>query len=192
MGDFFAELRRRHIYGASVICAVVVCLGPQGQTASAQIPIFAPDPYTAWNPNRPDGDNYLPPESGPGPVVSHPDHPYRPNGPGDDTSSDPTYRVADLSNPILTPWAIEQMQPWNDMVQAGKNSLLSRREMLFAGRSGVEYLPQCGVANDLFRADTRKSSDDLSQRQYCQTGLSECATHTESSADMARRIGRPL
>ncbi len=120
MGDFFAELRRRHIYGASVICAVVVCLGPQGQTASAQIPIFAPDPYTAWNPNRPDGDNYLPPESGPGPVVSHPDHPYRPNGPGDDTSSDPTYRVADLSNPILTPWAIEQMQPWNDMVQAGK------------------------------------------------------------------------
>jgi hypothetical protein len=46
-------------------------------------------------------------------------HPYRPNGDGDDAAGDPTYRVSDLTNPILTPWAIDQMKVSNDSVLEG-------------------------------------------------------------------------
>ncbi|MCZ6771123.1 MAG: hypothetical protein O7G83_03920 [Proteobacteria bacterium] len=127
MTNFFTELRRRHIYGVGVICAVVVCLGTQAQTASAPIPNFAPDRYTTWYPDREDGDDFLPPESGPGPVISDPDHPYRPNGPGDDAAGNPTYRVADLSNPILNSWAIEQMKRSNDAVLAGEIPFVARQ-----------------------------------------------------------------
>jgi hypothetical protein len=74
---------------------------------------FAPDAETSWIPV---GDDYLPPDSGPGPVTSDPAHPYVPNfTPG----KMPTYRVADLSNPILQPWAKDQMRKANDDVLAG-------------------------------------------------------------------------
>ena len=70
--------------------------------AAEEVPDFAPDRSTAWIPDRPTGDDFLPPLSGPGPVMSAKDHPYVPNGRG----VQPTYRVADLSNPILRPWII--------------------------------------------------------------------------------------
>src|SRR5579864_4645073 len=48
---------------------------------------------TGWFPV---GDDFLPPISGPGPVVSDPAHPYYSNQSG----RQPTDRVADLKNPI--------------------------------------------------------------------------------------------
>ena len=112
------------------LCAVIVfvaCLALPAQTANAQIPNFAPSPVTSWYPDREDGDNYLPPENGPGPVVSPLDYPYRPNGAGDDAASDPTYRIADLSNPILQPWAIEQMRIANEAIRAGEIPFTARQ-----------------------------------------------------------------
>jgi len=80
---------------------------------SALPPTFAPDAETSWIPV---GDDYLPPETGPRPVTFDPAHPYVPNfTPG----KAPTYRVADLSNPILQPWARDQMRKSNDAVLAG-------------------------------------------------------------------------
>src|SRR5215831_2268296 len=70
---------------------------------------LAPDATTAWVADRLTGDDFLPPQSGPGPVMSDQDHPYVPNGGG----RQPTYRVADLSNPILMPWARDQMRKAN-------------------------------------------------------------------------------
>ena len=138
MTDFFAKLRRRHICGAGAIGALIVCLGPQAQTVSAQaqsaapaIPNFAADRFTNWRPQREDGDDFLPPESGPGPVRSHPDYPYRPNAAGDDAAGNPTYRVADLTNPILTPWSIEQMKVWNDMVLTGEKIPFEAQERCY-------------------------------------------------------------
>src|SRR5215469_17729638 len=91
--------------------------GPHFSARAAEgAPDFAPDRNTAWIPDRPTGDDFLPPLSGPGPVMSAKDHPYVPNGRG----AQPTYRVADLSNPILRPWVIEKMRRANDEVLAGK------------------------------------------------------------------------
>lgn len=119
MVHIFEKRNSRIAYGLGAFCTLVFCAVSLAQTASPPIPNFAQDPSTNWRPEREDGDDFLPPESGPGPVRSHPDHPYRPNGEGDDAAGNPTYRVADLSNPILQPWAIEQMRQANDEVLAG-------------------------------------------------------------------------
>src|SRR5262245_3914794 len=89
---------------------------PGANAAAAGIPNFRPDLVTSWFPDRPEGDDWYPPESGPGPVMSDPAHPYIPNGLG----RQPTYRVADLTNPILQPWVKEPMKKANDEVLAGK------------------------------------------------------------------------
>src|SRR5215469_2904116 len=125
------------------ICAMLL-LGLQAQTATTPIPDFAPDDHTSWYPDRPDGDNYLPPESGPGPIMQVKDYPYVPNAgfttddpellqkygrrrTNDDfASTKPTYRIADLSNPILRPWVRQQMQSDNDEVRAGKVPFMAR------------------------------------------------------------------
>ncbi len=50
------------------------------------------------------------------PIVSDPAHPFVPNG----TNAQPSFRIADLSNPNLKPWAKERMKKDNDEVLAGK------------------------------------------------------------------------
>src|ERR1044071_9446462 len=107
--------------GVAVIAGLLVsalALPSLGQSASA-IPNFAPDDRTSWFPDRPTGDDYLPPPSGAGHVMADPKHPYTPNDEGRNTGVQPTYRIADLSNPILQPWAREQMKKANDEVLAG-------------------------------------------------------------------------
>ena len=54
----------------------------------------------------------------PGPVVSDPDHPFVPNGVG----AQPTFRIADLSNPNLMQWAKDVMKKDIDEVLAEKKS----------------------------------------------------------------------
>jgi len=101
--------------------ALLFQLAAQAATSAGTIPNFAPDGSTAWVPSRPAGDEFLPPESGPGPVISEKGHPYTPNGQGQST-----FRVADLSNPILKPWIVEQMRKANDEVLAGKIPFTAR------------------------------------------------------------------
>lgn len=137
---------RRVLRGGAtaVICALATWLAAQAQTNTGSIPDFAPDDHTSWYPDRPDGDNFLPPESGPGPIMQVKDYPYVPNAgfttddpellqkygrrrTNDDfASTHPTYRIADLSNPILQPWVRQQMQSDNDEVRAGKVPFMAR------------------------------------------------------------------
>src|SRR6202166_2864804 len=66
------------------------------------------------------GGPYLEADPGrqPGPVVSDPAHPFVPNGVG----QQPTFRIADLTNPNLMPWAKELMKKDIDEILAGKKS----------------------------------------------------------------------
>jgi hypothetical protein len=110
----------RHRHGARGLGTVILglaaaCLFGREAVAAEAIPDFAPDPLTAWVLNG-KLDDLLPLGSGPGPVSFDARHPYVPNLAG----GQPTYRVADLSNPILQPWAAAQMKRANDEVLAGK------------------------------------------------------------------------
>ena len=82
---------------------------------------------------RPDHDDFLPPPSGPRPVTFDKAHPYVPNGQGQST-----YRVADLTNPILKPWAVEQMRKANDAVLAGKIPFIARERCWPAGVPAID------------------------------------------------------
>lgn len=113
---------------AAALCAGTA-LAAEAAKDSATIPNFGPTPFTAWTTNRPTMDDFIPPASGPGPVLSDPAHPYVPNGNG----RQPTYRIADLTNPILKPWVIEKMKKANDDVMAGKVPYIARERCWPAG-----------------------------------------------------------
>src|SRR5258706_12590007 len=67
---------------------------------------------TYWLQDRTAQDDFLPPTNGFGPVVAELGHPYVPNGAGKQQTSP----IADLANPILKPWVIEQMaKPKSEM-----------------------------------------------------------------------------
>lgn len=118
---------------AGAISTVLACLGLQAQTPASAIPDFAPDSHASWYPDRPDGDNFLPPESGPGPILQVKDIPYVPNNGRDFASSKPTYRIADLSNPILQPWVRDIMKKDSDAVRAGAKIPFMARERCYPG-----------------------------------------------------------
>jgi hypothetical protein len=102
---------------------------------AAAIPNFGPDTMTAWTADRPASDDFLPPTGdGPGPVVSDPAHPYVPNGDGRQS----TYRIADLTNPILKPWVVDQMRKTNEQVLAGKVPFIARERCWPAGVPGFD------------------------------------------------------
>jgi hypothetical protein len=127
----------------SVMCATAglllsgAALWPAGAAEGtpqqgASIPNFTPDGSVAWTSDRPKSDDFLPPASGPGPVLSDKAHPYVPNGQGQST-----YRIADLTNPILKPWVVEQMRKTNDEVFAGKVPFIARERCWPAGVPGL-------------------------------------------------------
>jgi hypothetical protein len=121
---------RRLLLPALVGCVAI--FGAASPAASADIPDFMGDRTTGWVPDRPTGDDFLAPPGGPGPVMSPKERPYVPNGQG----RQPTYRLADLTNPILTPWAIERMKKANDVVLAGKVPYIAREHCWPAGVPG--------------------------------------------------------
>jgi hypothetical protein len=98
------------------------------------IPDFAPTAKTGWVLDRAFGvDDLLPPPTGgPSPVTFDKAYPYVPNG----SSRPPTYRVADLSNPILQPWTIPPMKKANDEVLAGKVPFRARERCWPVGVPG--------------------------------------------------------
>jgi hypothetical protein len=71
--------------------------------AQQKIPDFSLDNKSAW---LMISDNLLPPDSGPGPATFDKRYPYVDNRQARRTNSQPTYRVAALTNPILKPWAV--------------------------------------------------------------------------------------
>src|ERR1043166_7310130 len=90
--------------------------------ADAAPPNFAPNSIGGWI-AVPGG--FKAPPSGPGPIVNDPAHPVfvnlQPNYPpsGRIVGPQPTFAVADISNPILQPWAREELKKRNERILAG-------------------------------------------------------------------------
>ncbi|HEX5279832.1 MAG TPA: hypothetical protein VFW28_07115 [Micropepsaceae bacterium] len=96
-------------------------LNPGFGSDARQIPDFAPGSNTGWiAAGMGFGTDFVQPASGPGPVTNDPRYPYVTNAAAAATGKQPTFRVADLTNPILQPWAAEQMKKSNTDVLAGK------------------------------------------------------------------------
>jgi hypothetical protein len=120
---------------STALASVVTALGPALAAENAPIPNFAPDSVTGWL--KPPGDEFLPPEFGPGPVQSDPAHPYVSNA----VAVQETVKIADLTNPILQPWVVAQMRKSNDEVLAGKVGFTARSRCWPHGVPGFLLYP---------------------------------------------------
>jgi len=84
------------------------------------------------------------------PVANDPAHPFVPNlVPG----KQPTFRIADLSNPNLKPWVKETMKKDNDEVLAGKIAYTAGSSCM---RAGVPSFMAYGGPNPLYFLQTPK------------------------------------
>src|SRR6266849_10930202 len=110
--------RARNVRG-SVLASAASLVGSLSFLAIAQgtLPNFAPDRNIGWYAyNR----IFIPPASGAGPMQQDPAHPYVSNDEFRVTGRQPTSQLADLSNPILQPWARDVVRKRNERVLSGK------------------------------------------------------------------------
>ena len=84
---------------------------------AASPPNFSPNPSVGWVVML---GGLKPPLSGAGPVADDPAHPTINNNEFRITGRQPTFPVADLSNPILQPWVREALRKRNEQILAGK------------------------------------------------------------------------
>ena len=95
------------------------------QRQAAAPPVFSPDLSVGWI-----GMGEFRPVPGKvPPVTNDPKYPYVPNGQG----RQPTYRIADLTNPNFKPWVKEVMKKDNDEVIAGKMAFTPSQSCVPAG-----------------------------------------------------------
>ena len=121
----------------------VLAAGHAFAADSPSMPNFAMDSRIGWV-KTPGSDEFIPPDSGPGPVKDDPSMPYVSNGhPGDngDPNGQETVKIADLTNPILQPWVVEQMRRANEEVLAGKVGFTARARCWPAGVPGFLTYP---------------------------------------------------
>jgi len=136
MSEHAPKIISNRVLAAGVLSGLVwacVASWPAAGADGAKEPNFAPDDSTGWVPARGAGDEFLPPASGPGPVTSEKDHPYVPNREGQ-----PTYRIAEVNNPILQPWVVERLKKANDSVRAGKVPFIPHERCWPGGVPGFE------------------------------------------------------
>jgi hypothetical protein len=97
-----------------LLCTAALVAATRAQSVAnegAPIPDFSSN-GVSW---LAQGVNFQSPASGPHQVTNDPAYPFRPAGRGEAR----TWRIADLDNPILQPWAREELKRRNDRILAG-------------------------------------------------------------------------
>jgi hypothetical protein len=110
-------LRKAWLLSAAL---TMCCISASAQTASeAAAPDFSSGGI-AWAGIG--GGPFLPVSGSPSPIRQDPRYRYTPNN----TDEQPTFRIGDISNPNLMPWAKDVMKKDNDEVAAGKIAFTPR------------------------------------------------------------------
>jgi hypothetical protein len=133
------------------ILSILVAVAPIGSPVAQQNP-SPPDfssNFAGWVGLNGGGPSY---ESVPGrlaPVISDPAHPFIPNGGGQ-----PSFRIADLSNPNLMPWVKERMKADIDEILAGKKSAFTAQSS--CAPAGVPFFMGYGGPDPIVFLQTPK------------------------------------
>ena len=118
---------------------LVVCVlaGLASAAASGQVAAQSESPVPDFSSKMAGWVNintdFLPVAGAPAPTSNDPAHPYVSNQDARRAGVQPTFRVADLRNPNLKPWAKEAMKRENDNVLAGKIAYTPRSSCMPAG-----------------------------------------------------------
>jgi hypothetical protein len=130
------------------LCAALIA--PSAAQPTATPPDFSAN-FTGWVGVGGGGPSYEPvPGRLPGPVASDPAHPFVPNGAG----AQPSFRIADLSNPNLMPWVKARMKADIDQILAGKKSAFTAQSSCVP--SGVPFFMGYGGPDPIVFLQTPK------------------------------------
>jgi len=155
-------LKELAIAGSTLAGLSGACALPAMAQHNTTPPIFSWDLTVAWIGV---GDFQAVPGRVP-PVTSDPRYPFVPNG----TGRQPTYHIADLTNPNLKPWVKETMKKDNDEVLAGKIAFTPSQSCMPSGVPG--FLALGGNMNPYWFLQTPKevwiirSADSQVRRIY--------------------------
>jgi len=121
---------RKFVGASSVLACGMAALLSGAAAQNAPAPNFGPDSTTAWIALD---QEFLPPPNGPGPVMADPAHKPKPG--------QSQFRVADLSNPILQPWAREELRKANERALSGKPAYTPKERCWPIGVPGFLLYP---------------------------------------------------
>jgi hypothetical protein len=142
--------REKKVFAAGILAGLMpmASVAPAVAQQKATPPDFSSSGWVGLN----GGGPFFEPVPGhvPGPVTQDPAHPFVPNGVG----RQPTFRIADLTNPNLKPWVKEIMKKDNDEVLAGKIAFTPSQSCVPAGVPG--FLALGGNQNPYWFLQTPK------------------------------------
>ena len=119
------------LFAAGALTGLAWAAASAPAAAQEETPNFSSSEFS-WSSMSAD---LIPVPGSPSPTVNDKTHPYVPNG----TGAQPTFRLADLSNPNIKPWAKEIMKRENERVLAGAMMLTARSSCLPAGVPGFFF-----------------------------------------------------
>jgi len=111
------------LLASSVMAAVVATIFAASAQPAKSIPDFSSG-QASWSQGN--GVNFIAVPGSPSPVANDPAHPHYSNAEARRLGIEPTYRIADLTNPNLKAWAKDVMKKDNDEVLAGKIAYTAR------------------------------------------------------------------
>ncbi len=152
----FASRRVLLACGACAVLASVLAV--QGLAQPASVPDFSPGGI-GWTVGPAQAD-YIAVPGSPSPITADPAHPHVLNN-AIGQGRQPTFRIGDLSNPNLKPWAKEIMKKDNDEVLAGKIPFSARASCTafgvpnynLSGNGGIYFLQTPKQVVMIFDAD---------------------------------------
>jgi len=136
--------------GAGCILAGLLAAAPIAAAAQEKAPPDFSSNFAGWVGLNGGGPFYEPVPGALPPVTSDPAHPFVPNG----VKAQPTFRIADLSNPNLKPWVKERMRQDIDELLAGKKSAFTPQSSCVP--AGVPYFMGYGGPDPIIFLQTRK------------------------------------
>jgi len=119
----------RYVSFSLLFACAATALWPAA-AAEDRVPNFSPNSSVGWIAI---GQEFFPPSSGPGPVTMDPAHMPKPG--------QSTFRVADLANPILQPWAREELRKANERALSGKPAYTPKERCWPIGVPGFLLYP---------------------------------------------------
>ena len=148
--NFFARRTEAPSDAVWTVLAAVVCAGAAA-AQPASPPNLSPDNVTGWVPLN-YGDSFVSPADGPGPVVDDPRYQTSAR-----TGKRSTFHVADLNNPILQPWAKEELRKRNEWILSGKPGYSVQVSCIPFGGAGIRPPPRSAP---LLHTDRRHGHHD--------------------------------
>jgi len=136
---------------ASGVLATIIAAMPSATTVAQQQaapPDFSSN-FAGWVGMNGGGPFFEPVPGQLPPIVSDPVHPFVANGQGQ-----PSFRIADLSNPNLKPWVKERMKTDIDEILAGKKSAFTAQSSCVP--SGVPFFMGYGGPDPIVFLQTPK------------------------------------